>query len=277
MSNSNTLAFISDLHGNAVALRAVLTDLQERGAARIYCLGDLVGYGPNPNGVIDLVRETGIPTVAGNYDDGVGFNRGHCGCWYPNEEAELIGTASYGFTASEVTDDRKKWLRELPFSLQVSAGNKSMLLVHGSPRRINEYLLPERAPRTYERLAAEIQDDTLIFGHTHTPWSGKFKGVRFINVPSLGRPKDGDPRAAYTLHHPARDPWQTTSCLKVCPLHWQKASAAVSEVRYGPNPNGSESYWKPNVIRVPSDQGSCLDTAFQPSDSAGRQVRPEVY
>src|SRR5660398_141349 len=67
-------------------------------------------------------------------------------------------------------------------------------------------------------------------------------------------------------------PWQTTSYLKVCPLHWQKASAAVSEVRYGPNPNGSESYWKPNVIRVPSDQGSCLDTAFQPSDSAGRQV-----
>ena len=223
MSNSNTLAFISDLHGNTVALRAVLTDLQERGAARIYCLGDLVGYGPNPNGVIDLVRETGIPTVAGNYDDGVGFNRGHCGCWYPNEEAELIGTASYGFTAGEVTDDRKKWLRELPFSLQVSAGNKSMLLVHGSPRRINEYLLPERAPRTYERLAAEIQDDTLIFGHTHTPWSGKFKGVRFINVPSLGRPKDGDPRAAYTLHHPDRD---TVQNLRV-PYDWDSVADHV--------------------------------------------------
>lgn len=202
VNSPDTPAFISDIHGNVEALRAVLAHLEGRRTARIYCLGDLVGYGPDPNGVIDLVRRNKIPTVAGNYDDGVGFARGHCGCFYPDEEAERIGDASYRFTAREVTRENKAWLQELPFSLKVRAGNRTLQLVHGSPRRLNEYLLPERAPRTYERLAAQTTADTLVFGHTHTPWSGTFKGVHFINVPSVGRPKDGDPRAAYAVYHP---------------------------------------------------------------------------
>ena len=67
-----SVAFISDIHGNRPALEAVLADIRRRGVQDIYCLGDLVGYGPDPNGVIDLIREMGIPAIAGNYDDGVG-------------------------------------------------------------------------------------------------------------------------------------------------------------------------------------------------------------
>jgi putative phosphoesterase len=193
------LAFFSDVHGNAAALAAVLADIELRGVAYVYCLGDLVGYGPEPNAVIDLVRTAAIPTIAGNYDDGVGFERGDCGCYYADDEARRIGDASYAFTLATVTADNKAWLRALPRELRFEVGTVRFHLVHGSPRRINEYLLKDRDPRTYERLAQTEEADVLVFGHTHVPWHRSHRGVLFINAGSAGRPKDGDTRAGYTL------------------------------------------------------------------------------
>jgi putative phosphoesterase len=198
-SQPELLAFFSDVHGNAAALGAVLGDLQTRGVRQVYCLGDLVGYGPRPNEVIDLIREAGVQTIAGNYDDGVGFDRGDCGCYYADDEARRIGDASYAFTAQEVTADRKAWLRALPRELRFEVRGTRFHLVHGSPRRINEYLLKERDARTFERLAAKEEAHVLVFGHTHVPWHRRHGGVLFVNVGSAGRPKDGDTRAGYTL------------------------------------------------------------------------------
>ena len=110
-----------------------------------------------------------------------------------------IGDASYRFTVGAVSPDGKAWLRSLPRELRVEAGGYRLHLVHGSPRRINEYLLTDRDPRTFERLAAAEDADVLVFGHTHAPWHRQYAGVHFVNVGSVGRPKDGDPRAAYTL------------------------------------------------------------------------------
>jgi putative phosphoesterase len=194
-----TVAFFSDIHGNAAALRAVLDDLGERAVDQVYCLGDLVGYGPEPNAVIDLVREATIPTIAGNYDDGVAFERGECGCYYADDEARRIGDASYAFTLATVTADNKAWLRALPQELRFEVGGTRFHLVHGSPRRINEYLMKDRDLRTYERLAQSEEADVLVFGHTHVPWHRRHGGVLFVNVGSAGRPKDGDTRAGYTL------------------------------------------------------------------------------
>jgi predicted phosphodiesterase len=190
---------ISDIHGNTVALQAVLADIRGRGVEAAYCLGDLVGYGPDPNGVIDLIRGADIPTIMGNYDDGVGWDRGDCGCFYATAEARRLGEASFAFTVREVTADRKAFLRGLPGELRVTLGGARLHLVHGSPRRINEYLLCDRDERTFQRLAESESDDALIFGHTHTPWSRTYGGVLFVNVGSVGRPKDGDPRAMYSL------------------------------------------------------------------------------
>lgn len=193
------LGFVSDIHGNALALQAVLADIEARGIERVYCLGDLVGYGPDPEGVIDRVRVAGLPCIMGNYDDGIGFERGGCGCFYPDDAARQIGAASYRFTVGAVSAEGKAWLRALPAELHIEAGGHRLHLVHGSPRRINEYLLTDRDPRTFERLAAAETDDVLVFGHTHAPWHREYGGVHFVNVGSVGRPKDGDPRAAYTL------------------------------------------------------------------------------
>jgi predicted phosphodiesterase len=149
--------------------------------------------------VIDLLRERRIPSLLGNYDEGVGWETGDCGCFYPDKAAEEAGKASYAFTVAEVTADRKAYLRGLPREAHLTLGDRRIHLVHGSPRRINEYLLQERDRRTFERLAAAETDDVLAFGHTHRSWQGSFAGVLFVNVGTAGRPKDGDPRAGYAV------------------------------------------------------------------------------
>lgn len=194
-----SIAVLSDIHGNSLALHAVLDEIRKRGIDTTYCLGDLVGYGPDPNGVIDLIRGADIPTIMGNYDDGVGWERGDCGCFYADSEAKRVGEASYAFTVREVTTDRKAFLRGLPHQLHVRLAGKSLHLVHGSPRKINEYLSRDRDEKTLLRLAEAEEDDVLVFGHTHVPWQATFGRVLFVNVGSVGRPKDGDTRSTYAV------------------------------------------------------------------------------
>ena len=98
-----------------------------------------------------------------------------------------------------VTTENKAWLRSLPRQLSLEDGGLRFHLVHGSPRRMNEYLLRDRDPRTFERIAALEQADVLVFGHTHVPWYKQYGGVLFVNTGSAGRPKDGDARAAYAM------------------------------------------------------------------------------
>jgi len=196
---ADAISIFSDVHGNLPALEAVLADIHARGIIRAYCLGDLVGYGADPNGVIDLIRSQGIPTILGNYDEGVAWEKGDCGCFYPDEEAKCIGDASYAFTVAAVTPERKAFLRSLPRELHVPLGDKRIHLVHGSPRRVNEYLLRDREERTFLRLAAGEIDDVLVFGHTHQTWHRAYGEVLFVNVGSVGKPKEGDSRAGYVL------------------------------------------------------------------------------
>ncbi|MBC7294700.1 MAG: metallophosphoesterase family protein [Thermoleophilia bacterium] len=203
------VAFISDIHGNSEALEAVLADIQTRQIAAVYCLGDLVGYGPNPNGVIDLVRQMEIPTILGNSDDDIAWERSDCGCYFPDERAKRLGEASYQFTVREVTPENKAYLRALPREKHLFVNGWRLHLVHGSPRRLNEYLLPDRPERSFWRLASNEEDDVLVFGHTHQSWHRWFGRVLFVNVGSVGKPRDGDPRAAYTLLNLKREPGVT--------------------------------------------------------------------
>jgi predicted phosphodiesterase len=194
-----TLALLSDVHGNRLALEAVLDDLKARAITRLYCLGDLVGYGADPNGVIDLIRGRSVESILGNYDEGIAWETGDCGCFYGDEEAKRIGEASYAFTVAAVTVERKAYLRTLPRERHVDLASTKVHLVHGSPRRINEYLSRDRDDRTYQRLAETESADVLAFGHTHDPWFRRYGKTLFVNVGSVGRPKDGDPRAAFVV------------------------------------------------------------------------------
>ncbi|MDN5293343.1 MAG: hypothetical protein PWQ31_648 [Eubacteriales bacterium] len=192
-------AVIADLHGNLPALEAVLADIRRRGVARIYCAGDLVGYGPWPNEVIERVREENILTVLGNYDDAVAWLRPVCGCDYPDEKSRVIGEHSLLWTAREVWEENVAWLRQLPASLRWQEGKREVLLVHGSPRSLNEYLLPEKGPDFFQEIKTQAGADILIAGHTHRPYHLRLEEVNIINAGSVGRPKHGNPNATYVL------------------------------------------------------------------------------
>ena len=108
-------ALISDIHGNLPALDAALADIGSRSLTTVaYCLGDLVGYGPDPAGVIERIRSLGIPTIRGNYDDGIGNRRGGCGCYYVTDQAKQDGAASYTFTDAALSAEDHGWLAALP-------------------------------------------------------------------------------------------------------------------------------------------------------------------
>jgi putative phosphoesterase len=190
-------AVFSDVHANFPALKAVLDDAAGHAVDFMVCCGDLVGYGPFPNEVIEELR--GVPTVMGNYDEGVGFDLDDCGCAFTNAEDEAVGTRSLEWTRGRVSDSNKERLRGLPRELRMSVEGLEVLFVHGSPRRINEYLYEDRSAASLSRLIEPLGVDCLVMGHTHLPYHRVVDGVHLVNVGSVGKQKDGDPRACYSL------------------------------------------------------------------------------
>ena len=193
------VVIFSDIHGNLHALEAALEDMERQRPERAYCLGDLVGYGASPNEVIERIRDRGIPTVMGNYDDGVGFDRDECGCAYNDPEMKKLGDISLMWTRAVVTPENKAFLRSLVPSIRFELEGRRFLLVHGSPRRINEYVYEDRPAANLERIARSADADVLVFGHTHLPYMKEVAGVLLVNDGSVGKPKDGDVRAGYVI------------------------------------------------------------------------------
>jgi putative phosphoesterase len=193
------IAIFGDLHGNSAATSAVLADIDAHAVDAVYCLGDLVGYGARPNETVALIRARNIPTIMGNYDDGVGFDRDDCGCAYKDAGEHERGQLSLFWTREHTSDDNKAYLRELPFDIRLELHGVRLRLVHGSPRRINEYVFEDRDERSLERIARSAGSDVLVFGHTHKPWTRIIAGVVMVNAGSAGKPKDGDPRACWVL------------------------------------------------------------------------------
>jgi putative phosphoesterase len=198
-NDAGPVAVITDIHANLPALQAALERIDELGIERVYCGGDLVGYGPHPNEVCALIGEREIPTIYGNYDHAIARDFEDCGCAYITQHDRELGQESVVWTLANTDQDSKDFMRELPFDLRFGAGETRVHLVHGSPRKVNEYLFEDKPASLYERLAAAEDDDVLVFGHTHKPWDHEYGGVRFVNCGSVGKPKDGDPRGAFAI------------------------------------------------------------------------------
>ncbi len=205
------LAIISDIHGNFEALTAVLADIDAQGIDEIYCLGDVIGYGPNPRECIDTCREFKL-TLLGNHDNGAlfdpeGFSSGA-------ERAIFWTRSQLEDKSCEGAQERWDFLAQLPRTHR----DGSIMFVHGSPRSpLNEYVFPEDIynQRKIERIFGFIQK-YCFQGHTHVP--GVFtENFRFyspgevsnhyslngqklmVNVGSVGQPRDSDPRSSYVV------------------------------------------------------------------------------
>jgi predicted phosphodiesterase len=195
-----SIAIFGDIHGNLPALAAVFHDIEARGLKELYCLGDLVGYGTFPNEVVELIRQRNIPTLMGNYDQGVGNNSDDCGCAYRTDIDRRRGELSIAWTNAHTTSDNKAFLRGLPSSIPLRLGELSVLLVHGSPRKVNEYLFEDRPDSHFERILDAAEVDVLVCGHTHLPYHKVLpSGRQVVNAGSVGKPKDNDPRACYVV------------------------------------------------------------------------------
>lgn len=202
------IALFSDIHANYPALMAVLDQIEVENPDAIYCLGDLVGYAPFPNEVIQEIRKRKIPTIAGNYDEGIGLASNQCGCAYKTDHDQSMGAISISYTNSIIGEEERAYLKNLPRHLALDFefnGEKfRLLLVHGSPRKINEYLFEDRDEKSLMRIMEQAGAHIMAFGHTHKPYhrilqqeDGAFRHA--INIGSVGKPKDGDNRACFVL------------------------------------------------------------------------------
>ena len=206
-----TIALFSDIHANLPALEAFFIDVEKYKPDAMYCLGDLVGYNIWANEVIDEIRERKIPTIAGNYDFGIGRTSDDCGCAYKTDQEKANGAVSISFTNSIIGVQQREYLRKLPSHIrvefQLNNDKMNLLLVHGSPRRINEYLFEDRDEKSLLRIMQDADADIMCFGHTHKPYhkllnSGSKESPHIrhaINIGSVGKPKDNNANGCYVL------------------------------------------------------------------------------
>jgi predicted phosphodiesterase len=216
----NMYAIISDIHSNLEALQVVLSDIEQRGIEEIVCLGDIVGYGPNPRECLDLVRERCRFSIMGNHD--------HAVLYEPTNFNTPAERAAY-WSRRELEREPDVAQRNARWSylgeLGVRRLENDILYVHASPRRpMNEYIFPEDVFTNPQKVMANFErmDGRVCFvGHTHQP--GVFLDDPYfdppgelpdhpyyeieeertiINVGSVGQPRDRDPRASYAIIHP---------------------------------------------------------------------------
>ncbi len=196
-------AIFSDIHANLPAMEAAAAHIQKGGYDSVYCLGDIGGYASQPNEVQAVIEAMGCPAILGNYDEGVGFDKDDCGCLYIKPFDIEMSNVSFLWTREHTTSVNKDWLRAMPREIRMEAEGRSVLLCHGSPKSNTEYLFENRSEGYLKQFTAggrfDAHADLIVFGHTHVPYHRTVDGVDFVNTGSVGRPKDGDPRAGYTV------------------------------------------------------------------------------
>lgn len=199
---------LGGVYANHLALRAVLDDARGRGARRIFCLGDLGGFGPNPGRILPILDEYGVETVAGNYDRSLADRLDDCGCGYTHPADNAFARRSYAYTDARTTDAERDRLAALPAEIRFARGGRRWLLCHGSPRRINEFLWESAASDAFlDRLLRDAGADQLLCAHTGIHWQRFLTGGgRVVNAGAVGRPaNDGRPEVWYAFFEPGAD------------------------------------------------------------------------
>jgi putative phosphoesterase len=184
------IVIVSDIHANFAAL----TTLPEKDYDQLWCVGDLVDYGPNPHEVIQWIRHQAAVIVRGNHDHAVGFNVDpECSAPF-----KRLANETRRFTQEVCTKEDVKYLRSLPIQMEVSEMATSFYLVHAIPTDPLFGYCAERSER-WQKEIAWIHADVLVVGHTHTPFVRRIGHTTIVNPGSLGQPKTGSPLACYAI------------------------------------------------------------------------------
>ena len=196
------IAVFGGIYSNHHALAALLEDAARRGAEAVYCLGDLGAFGPNPEKVRPLLHQGGVLSIQGNYEESLAAGREDCNCGYTDPRDNRFAEISYRYTEQHCSPDFKTWMGTLPRRRRVRLGNRELLLVHGSPRRTNEFLFQSTSPVPFlEVLLDQNGCDGILCTHTGLHWHRHLPSGRdVVNVGVIGRPaNDGNTHVWYSM------------------------------------------------------------------------------
>lgn len=217
------IAVISDIHGNIYALMEVLKEIEQDNIDFTLCLGDLVGYGPHPNEVIALLRKNNIPCIKGNYDASVVDNE------YSFIRNTGLNSFSLPWTVGELRAANRNFLNNLPLTFAMEFEGKKVAFVHGSPRKINEYLIANED--NTQEVMDKFNGDILVCAHTHIPTYKEFGNKLLINGGSVGKPKIGNPNSTYCVLEVLKDK-KTTVDFKEVPYEYKRVLKDMEMLKF---------------------------------------------
>lgn len=191
------IALLSDAHANGTALRAVWKDIEKRDVDEAWFLGDFLGYGAEPDFVVESIRGNCSEVIVGNYDWKVidfpeyqkRFKRNKTPAKYH----------SFKWSHDNTSKKNQKYLRCLPYERAIRRGDTTFLLTHGSPTWIDDPLAADMSDVKFKEMTKKVDEDFVFFGHTHIYFERQINGVHFLNPGAVSRSFDGNPQASYVI------------------------------------------------------------------------------
>jgi diadenosine tetraphosphatase ApaH/serine/threonine PP2A family protein phosphatase len=202
------VAVFGGVYSNYLALEATLEDARKRDVEAVFCLGDMGGFGPHPDRVFPLLKTGGVLAIQGNYDESLSLGKGDCGCGYTDPRDNLFARVSYEYTFQRTSAANKAWLGTLPKRRRIQLGDLRVLMCHGSPRTINEFLWESSTPNgLLGKFQRDFRTDVILCTHTGIKWHRRMdEGKHLVNVGVIGRPEnDGKTNVWYTILTAADD------------------------------------------------------------------------
>jgi predicted phosphodiesterase len=224
------VAIFGGVYNNYLALEAVLDDAQKRGCERVYCLGDLGGFGPHPDRVFPILQARGVIVMQGNYDHSIGHALPDCGCGYTDPRDNHFAQLSYDYTQEQTSEKWRPYLRNLPAEIRESWNGRRVLMAHGSPRKVNEFLWESNSSDAFlRRLCEEQRCDLLFVTHSGIPWSRDLGDKLIVNVGAIGRPaNDGRREVWYCAAHINKEGIFSAELIPVA-YDWQRLAKEMRE------------------------------------------------
>ncbi|MEM9566732.1 MAG: metallophosphoesterase [Cyanobacteria bacterium P01_E01_bin.34] len=192
-----SIALCGGPYSNFVAVEQFLRETADIGHR--FCLGDMGGFGAFPDRSIDQLKESGVVALQGNYDYSVGHGERDCGCGYTDERDRQFAQISYDYTLANTSAENREWLKSLPQLIELRWRSRRLLLCHGSPNCVNEFVWEtEAADAQIERWLTEFDVQGICATHSGLPWVRQISHGFWCNIGVLGRPPhDGQPRVYY--------------------------------------------------------------------------------